>query len=83
MRTLSLDMNLRECPVTIQFHWYGEEPDWDTMVVSALLPSIVAPEAMYWVEINDLLSEQDWYEIETEIYLNQKKLKQQAQDQEY
>ena len=83
MRTLSLNMNLRECSITVQFNWYGEEPDWDTMVVSALLPSTVAPEAMYWVEINELLSEQDWYEIETEIYLNQSKLKQQVQEHDY
>jgi hypothetical protein len=83
MSMLSLNMNINDCAVTVEFYWYGEDPDWETMIVNALLPSTVAPEAMYWVKVNDLLSDNDWNAIEAEIFWNKDKLQIQAHEQDY
>lgn len=76
-------MNLNDSIVTVEFDWYGEEPDWDGMSVHALLPSANTPEAKHWVKINDLISDDDWVKIETEIYFRENELKRQIKDYEY
>lgn len=80
---LSLNMTLNNCAVTILFEWYGDNPDWDSMEVVALLPAPEPLEAKYWVTINDVLSESDWMKIETAIYLNEDQLMRQKADNEY
>ena len=83
MSILSLDMSIRNCVVTLEFNWYGEEPDWEGMTVMGLLPSAVTPEAKHWVKINDLLTDDDWSDITAEIYWNEPDLKRQAEEHEY
>lgn len=83
MNNLSLNTVVNDCPVTIKFDWYGEEPSWDTMEVIALLPSYTIPESKMWVRVNNLLSDKDWDEIETAIYENETELYQQRMDYEY
>ena len=83
-----LDMTLENQAVSVEFYWYGNdedsEPDWNTMEVIALLPSAGAmPEAKHLVKITDLLNYDQWHKIETEIYLNEDKLKRQAQENDY
>ena len=80
---ISLVMNLNDSIVTVEFDWYGEEPDWDDMSVNALLPSVNTPEGKHWVKVNDLISNDDWVKIETEIYLRERELKRQVEDYEY
>jgi hypothetical protein len=80
---LSLNMTINDCPVTILFNWYGEEPDWDSMEVIALLPVPEPNKAKYWVTINDVLSDADWYNIRTEIFWNQDDLMRQKEENEY
>lgn len=82
MNTLSLNMNINDCPVTLEFRMIKDEPDWDTFKVMALLPS-AGTEAKHWVIINDLLSDDDWISIEYEIGWNYDKLVRQAMEQEY
>ncbi len=83
MTTLVWNMSIRNCAVTLEFNWYGEEPDWEGMTVMGLLPSAVAPEAKHWVKINDLLTDDDWSDITAEIYWNENEFKRQALEQEY
>ena len=85
---LYLDMTLENQPVSVEFYWYGNddesEPEWDTMEVIALLPSAGANlETKHLVKVTDLLNEDQWHKIEVEIYMNEDKLKRQAQDNEY
>lgn len=83
MTRLSLDTFLNDCDVTVEFYWYGEEPDWESMDVFALLPSAVAPETKHLVKVNAVLSDDDWIKIEHVIYENEDKLKRQAEKYEY
>ena len=76
-------MQLNNCNVTIEFNWYGEEPEWDTMIVNALLPSTVVPESKYWVNVTDLISDKDWGFIEDDLYAHETALKQQRKRNEY
>lgn len=81
MSTLVHNMNLNDCAITIEFNWYGEdEPDWDNMVIHALLPSVETQGAKYCVKVNDLISEGDWIKIEQELYWNEKKIRSQHED---
>ena len=80
---LSWNMNINNCAVTILFNWYGEEPDWDSMEVIALLPAPETLEAKYWVTINDVLSDNDWEEIRKELFWNQDELMRQKANDEY
>lgn len=83
MTMFALNLVVNNAPVTVEFDWYGEEPCWDTMTVCALLPAMVQPEAKHWVRINDVLSDDDWHRIETQIYERQDELYKQAMEQEY
>lgn len=83
MSTLSLDMNINDCPVTLEFNMVNNEPNWNDFKVMALLPSAITPEGKQWVLVNDLLSEKDWIDIEYEIGWNYAKLVRQAMEQEY
>lgn len=80
---LSLNMVINDCPATILFNWYGEEPDWDGMEVIALLPTPEPLEAKYWVKINDVLGDKEWNDIRTEIFWNQDDLMRQRDDNDY
>lgn len=81
MTSLVHNMTLNDCAVTIVFDWYGDdEPEWDTMVVQALLPSADTPEGKHLVKVNDLLSPFDWDAITDEIYWNQEKIRSQQGD---
>lgn len=80
---LSWNMNINDCPVTILFDWYGEEPDWDGMEVIALLPTPEPNKAKYWVTINDLLSDEDWNKIRDELFWNEDEFIRQAREDEY
>lgn len=76
--------NINNQAVTVVFNWTGKDedggPDWDTMEVRALLP--IAPDKVrLWVIVNDLLSDDDWVEIEMEIYAQWKELERQASDE--
>lgn len=82
MNTLSLNMNINDCPVTLEFRMIQDAPDWDTFKVMALLPN-AGTEAKHWVIVNDLLSDDDWVAIEYEIGWNYDKLVRQAMEQEY
>jgi len=79
---LSLDMNINDCPVTLEFRMIQDEPDWETFKVIALLPSATT-EAKHWVVVNDLLSEKDWINIEYEIGWNHEELVRQAHEHDY
>ena len=78
-------MNINNQQVTVLFDWAGKDedggPDWDTMKVVALLPSTI--DTKHWIVVNDLLSDDDWKNIESEIYLNWKELERQANEQDY
>lgn len=80
---LSLNMNIENTAVTVLFDWCGEEPIWESMEVIALLPTPEPNKAKYWVTINDLLSEEQWKHIESEIYWNEDQLKRQAEENDY
>lgn len=76
MTSLVHNMTLNDCAITIEFDWYGDdEPHWDTMVVSALLPSVDTPEAKYCVKINDVLSDGDWVKITQDLYWNEREIR--------
>lgn len=83
MSSLSLNMVVNNAPVTVEFDWYGDEPCWETMSVVALLPAMVQPEAKHWVKINDVLSDDDWVSIETQIYERQDELYKQAMEHDF
>lgn len=82
-----LDMTLENQAVSVEFYWYGNdddsEPDWNTMEVIALLPSAGTLESKHLVKVTDLLNEDQWHKIEVEIYMNEDKLKRQAQANDY
>lgn len=80
---LSWNMNINDCPVTILFDWYGEEPDWDGMEVIALLPTPEPNKAKYWVTINDLLSDEDWNKIRDELFWNEDEFIRQAREDDF
>ena len=80
---LSLNMVINDCPATILFNWYGEEPDWNTMEVIALLPVPEPNKAKYWVTINDVLGDKEWNDIRTEIFWNQDDLMRQRDENDY
>ena len=81
--SLSFEMPLNNCNIAIEFDWYGEEPDWDNMVVMALLPSAIVFESKHWVEINDVLSESDWKKIEFELHFNETEIKRKGMKDDY
>lgn len=85
--TFCINTNVNNQSVSIIFDWQGRdedgEPSWDTMEVHALLKTPKPSEASYWVIVNDLLSDDDWVHIETEIYAQWKELERQAYEQEY
>ena len=86
---LTLDMHLGDADVSLEFNWYTDEPDWDSMSVYALLPLAASlqasetPEGMKWVKVNDILSDDQWNTIERNIYENEDELRRQAIEQEY
>lgn len=80
---LTWDMNINNCAVTIIFNWNGDEPDWEGMEVIALLPTPEPNKAKYWVTINDLLSDEDWKNIECELFWNEDELMRQRADNDY
>lgn len=79
---LTLDMHLGDADVSLEFNWYTDEPDWDSMSVYALLPK-ATPEGKAWVKVNDILSDDQWNTIERTIYENEDELRRQAIEQEY
>ena len=83
--TLTVNVNIENCPVTVEFEWTGRDedsgPNWETMEVLALLSGPL--EAKHWVLVNDLLSDAQWTKIEHAIYDNWKDLERQAYDNEY
>lgn len=83
MSKLCLNTWVENSEVTVEFYWYGESIDWASMAVYALLPSSLAPEGKRLVKINDLLSDEQWNKIETDIYLNEDKLRKQFEQMEY
>ena len=78
-------MNIEEAQVLVEFKWYGtyedNEPDWETMKVWAKLKN--SKGTSDWVEVNDLLSQDQWNIIESEIYLREDELHKQAIENEY
>jgi len=80
---LSLNMVINDCPTTILFNWYGEEPDWESMEVIALLPTPEPLEAKYWVKINDVLGDKEWMDIRAEIFWNQDDLMRQRDENDF
>ena len=85
--TFTVNLNIEDCPVTVDFEWTGRDedagPNWETMLVLAFLPNVGASGGSYWVRINDLLSDDDWVHIETEIYAQWKELERQARDNDF
>ena len=89
--TFCINMNINNKGVSVIFDWTGRDedsgPDWDTIEVHALLPIIPqyskdGPQK-HWVIINDLLSDDDWKNIESEIYVQWKELERQFNEQDY
>lgn len=84
--TFCINTNVNNQSVSIIFDWQGRDedggPNWDTLEVHALLPT-VPDKGRHWVLVNDLLSDDDWVYIETEIYAQWKELERQAHEQEY
>jgi hypothetical protein len=91
MSQMVLNTTLNDANVSIEFDWYGEEPDWESMEVFAWLPAWSVDKKRSWprqmemsvVKINDVLSDHDWIKIEEQIYLNEDKLKREALENEY
>ena len=85
--TFCINTSVNNQRVSIIFDWYGRDedggPDWETLEVHALLKTPKPSEASYWVIVNDLLSEDDWVYIETEIYAQWKELERQARDNDF
>lgn len=83
---LQLDMALGDADVSLEFNWYTDEPDWDSMSVYALLPK-ATPDGMnmnmVWVKVNDILSDDQWHTIERTIYEHEDDLRSQALEQEF
>ena len=80
---LQLDIHLGDADVSLEFNWYTDEPDWDSMSVYALLPMGHTPEGKSWVVVNDILSDDQWNTIERTIYENEDELRRQAIEQEF
>ena len=84
--TFCINTHVNNQSVSIIFDWQGRDedggPNWDTLEVHALLPT-VPDKGRHWVLVNDLLSDDDWVYIETEIYAQWKELERQAHEQEY
>lgn len=80
-------MSVANAEVLVEFDWYGTyedgEPEWDTMKVLCLLPCANTPEGKTWVVINDLLSDEQWHDIEAGIYSREDELFKQALENEY
>lgn len=87
MSMFCLNMSVNNCSVSVLFDWIGQDedggPDWETMKVQALLSSVVTPESKHWVDVYDLLSDDDLSNIESEIYSQWKELERQAHAQDY
>ena len=85
--TLTVDLNIENCPVTVEFEWTGRDedagPNWETMQVLAFLPNVGASGGFYWVRINDLLSDEQWVKIEHAIYDNWKDIQEQAWNNDF
>ena len=85
--SFDIHMSINNQQVSVIFDWSGKDedggPDWDTMKVIALLPTPTDPFNKYWAVVNDLLSYDDWKNIELEIYANWKELERQAYEQDY
>ncbi len=89
--TLTVDLNIENCPVTVEFEWTGRDedsgPNWETLEVHALLPVIPQPDKespkRHWVIVNELISDDDWVYIEMEIYARWKELERQARSNDY
>lgn len=85
--TFTIDLNIEDCPVTVEFEWTGQDedagPNWETMQVLAFLSNVGASGGSYWVRINDLLSDEQWVKIEHAIHDNWKDLERQFYEQEY
>lgn len=82
MSKMVLNTTLNNADVSIEFDWYGEEPDWESMEVYALLPAAIKP-GKFLVKVTDVLSDHDWIKIEEKIYLNEDKLIREALKNEY
>lgn len=84
---LTVDLNIENCPVTVEFEWTGRGEDggprWDTMEVLAFLPNAGPSGGSYWVRINDLLSVSQLGRIEDAIYGTWQDLERQAYEQRY
>ncbi len=80
---LSWDMNINNCAVTILLEWHGEEVDWNSVEVIALMPTPEPSKAKYWVTVNDLLSDADWDKISDALYWNEKEIKMQGAKYDY
>ena len=80
---LSWDMNINNFAVTILLEWHGEEVDWNSVEVIALMPTPEPSKAKYWVTVNDLLSDADWDKISDALYWNEKEIKMQGAKYDY
>lgn len=80
---LHMTTQLSDATVELEFNWYTDEPDWDSMSVYAQLPLADDIRDCCWVKVNDLLSNQQWDIIEKAIYANEDELRRQAIEQEY
>ena len=84
--SFNINMNINNQAVSVVFDWSGKDedggPDWDTMEVHALLPTVPS-KGNHWVIVNDLLCDDDWVAIETEIYTQWKELERQARDNDF
>lgn len=83
MTDFVLNAVVNDCEVTLEFYMTSDGPDWETMRVLALLPGAVAPESKHWVLVNDLLSDEDWTNIEYEIGWNYDELMRQKESRDY
>ena len=83
MTDFVLNAIVNGCEVTLEFYMTSDGPDWETMRVLALLPGAVAPESKHWVLVNDLLSDEDWTNIEYEIGWNYDELMRQKESRDY
>lgn len=89
MSDFVLNMVINDCAVTLEFDMLSEGVDMSTVKVLALLPGVVVPEAKHcacnkhWVIINDLLSDEDWTNIEYEIGWNYDELMRQKESRDY
>ena len=87
MSDFVLNMVINDCAVTLEFDMLSEGLDMSTVKVLAYLPGVVAPsdsvESKHWVVVNDLLSDEDWTNIEYEIGWNYDELMRQKESRDY